>query len=287
MSSFFHHYQRQAKLYIDLPSKGVFYNESIIEDNQVTSMPVFGMNAMDEITFKTPDALFTGVATSTVMNSCIPHIKDPWNLVGYDIDYILIAIRIATYGDTMPISTRCPHCSEQNDSEILLTKLLENFAHCNITSSFNISDLKINMAPLTYRQTTDFSMENFQIERKMLQIGNDETISKDDKETLLQGVFVESSDLNLRLAVSYIESIENENDKEEDQANILEFIKNNDAEFYTKLREGNTKLTDDWNLPNIDVLCGNDECNKEFKTSLNLDYSNFFGSRSLHSRSLI
>ena len=287
MSSFLKQYQRQPKLYIDLPSKGTFYDDTVIQDQQVTSMPVFGMNAMDEIIFKTPDALFSGEATAQVMQSCIPFIINPWGIVGYDIDYILISLRIATYGDAMPISTACPHCSGVTESNVSLTKMLENFANCPVRTSFSIGDLKINLRPINYRQSTDFSMENFQLERQLLTANENKEVSKDEKEKIIQGIFAESSKLNLRLAVSHIESIQSETDVESDQAEILDFIQHNDSEFYSKLRTGIKELTDKWNLPNIEIACGGEDCDKQYSTKLELDYSNFFGTRSLSSRNLI
>ena len=53
MSSFLQKYKRQPKLFIDLPSQGKWYNDTIIQDGKVESMPVFGMTAMDEILLKT------------------------------------------------------------------------------------------------------------------------------------------------------------------------------------------------------------------------------------------
>ena len=118
MSSFLQKYKRQPKLFIDLPSQGKWYNDTIIQDGKVESMPVFGMTAMDEILLKTPDALFSGEATAQVIQSCIPNILDPWRLVGYDIDFVLIAIRIATYGETLPVVVECPKCTEKSDADV-------------------------------------------------------------------------------------------------------------------------------------------------------------------------
>ena len=67
MSNFLKDKQRQPKLYIELPSLGRFYDGSIVQDQQYTQLPVFGMNAMDEILLKTPDALFTGEATVQII----------------------------------------------------------------------------------------------------------------------------------------------------------------------------------------------------------------------------
>ena len=59
MSSFLEKYKRQPKIYVDFPSKGLYYNGDIVQDQQYTEIPVFGMNTMDEIMLKTPDALFS------------------------------------------------------------------------------------------------------------------------------------------------------------------------------------------------------------------------------------
>ncbi len=85
MSSFLDQYKRQPKLFIDLPSKGISYDESVIQDQQYTQLPVFGMNTMDEILIKTPAALFSGESTAQIIRSCIPIIKNPWDLVGFDM----------------------------------------------------------------------------------------------------------------------------------------------------------------------------------------------------------
>ena len=110
MSSFLEQHKRQPKVYIDLPTQGKFWKQGSLEE--AINIPVFGMTAMDEIIIKTPDALFTGESTAKVIESCIPAIKDAWDMPVYDLDYCLIAVRIATYGDTMDVTTTCPHCGE-------------------------------------------------------------------------------------------------------------------------------------------------------------------------------
>ena len=118
MSSFLEKYKRQPKIYIDLPSKGIYYDNTIVQDSQYTQIPVFGMNTMDEIMLKTPDALFSGQATVDIIKSCMPVILDPWRLVGFDIDYVLMSIRIATYGESMGITATCPKCTHANNVDI-------------------------------------------------------------------------------------------------------------------------------------------------------------------------
>jgi len=51
-------YFRQPKIYIKLPSGGVFNKLGSLQGD-VTNMPVYGMTGMDEIIMKTPDALMS------------------------------------------------------------------------------------------------------------------------------------------------------------------------------------------------------------------------------------
>jgi len=287
MSSFLQSYQRQPKLFVDLPSKGKYYDESVIEDGQYVQIPVFGMNAMDEIMFKTPDALFGGEATSQVIRSCIPTIKEPWKLVGFDIDYILIAIRIATYGDNMPVMTTCTKCAEKTENNISLTRMIQSYETFPVDHSFDIDELTFHLKPLTYKQMTDFSVENYTHERQLIQVAQDVNLTDDEKNNATKEIYNRINDLNLRVAISYIKSVSNSTESETDLAAITQFVTQNDAIFYNKLKESVFELSNRWRVPKISVQCANEECNHEYQSKVELDYSNFFGLKFLHSRNLI
>jgi hypothetical protein len=289
MSSFLQKHQRQPKLFIDLPSKGKWYTEESLQDNQFVSVPVYGMNAMDEILFKTPDALFTGRATAEVIHSCIPTILDPWQLVGYDIDFILISLRIATYGNDMPVTTGCPKCQTQNQSTISLGKLLDGFNNYPLEFNFEVGGFEFSLRPITYQQTTDFSMQSYRLQRELWQLQQlprtEETANELEKQ--FQDVYARTSVLNLHVAVSHIESISKDGETETDLTEIVNFIKTADSTFYSLLKDKIFELTRKWNFPLFDIECENEECKNHYKTSLDIDYSNFFGVSSLNSRNLI
>jgi len=286
MSDFLQKHKRQPKIFIDLPSNGRFYDETVIENMQTTQLPVYGLTAMDEIILKTPDALFSGEATVRVIKSCIPAIIDPWRLVGYDIDYILIALRIATYGDEMPIETRCNKCSELNQSNVSLGKLLESFTEYQTTANFKMGDLTVNIIPIDYKLQTAFSKEQYMLERQIVQINNLD-VKQEEKDKMLQDVLTKMTDITLRLSVSYIDSITDGTESEADRTKILDFISNNDAAFYKELQNKIKEISENWNLPTFDITCGGESCGNEYKSKINVDYSSFFGARSLRSRNLI
>ncbi len=284
MSSFLDKHKRQPRLFIDLPTEGKFYDSSVCE--KVESLPVFGMTAMDEMLLRTPDALFSGEATAQVINSCIPNILDPWQLVGYDIDYVLLSIRIATYGETIPISTKCPKCGTENEAEINLQNLLKLVNEYEIKQSFVIRDLEFFLKPITYKQTTDFSIQSYTLQKQIASV-DQLPLENTERDKQLNDLLHASANLNIQVALSHISEIVDGEDKEADPEVIKAWVSENDVEFYNKIKETIMSMTESWKLPKFEVTCTNEDCKETYKTQLDMDYSNFFGVRSLRSRNLI
>ena len=94
---------RQPKIYIKLPSNGEFWPQGSIQPTETGEYPVYSMTAQDELRLKIPDALMNGQAMVDVIENCIPNIKNAWVMHNIDMDIILIAIRIATYGEKMKL----------------------------------------------------------------------------------------------------------------------------------------------------------------------------------------
>ena len=104
---------RQPAVYIKLPSDGQFWPDKAISMTENRELPVLPMTAIDEITYRTPDALYNGSATINVIQSCVPNIKNAWHMPTVDIDTVLVAIRVATYGHELEINTQCPNCEHR------------------------------------------------------------------------------------------------------------------------------------------------------------------------------
>lgn len=287
MSSFLEKFKRQPKIYIDLPSKGIYYDNTIVQDSQYTQIPVFGMNTMDEILLKTPDALFSGQATMDIIKSCCPVIIDPWRLVGFDTDYVLMAIRIATYGEKMGITAVCPKCSTENNVEIQLPTVLDALSTHEPQQFMELGELKFTMRPLTYREFTDFSKEAFTFEKTILQLEKNDTLSEDEKTKQRQQVYDARAKLNIKVILRHIASISSGTDTETNLQAIEKFILDNDTEFYNSIEKSVSQINNAWSIPKFDVKCSGEECGNQFKTGLQVDYANFFGTNSFHSRNLI
>ena len=235
-------YYRQPQISIQLPSKQKYYPETVVQKTVTGEHPVLPMTAIDELSFRTPDSMMSGQSTVDVIRSCIPTILDPWQLVNYDIDTVLIAIRIASYGETMDVTATVPVTNEQMTHTINLPQVLDNLRREQITDTCVMKDgLTIQIRPLTYRQITQSQLKTFEQQKIYSQVAQSEMTTEDKTKKFMDG-FKILSELNMDLLVGNIDLIrmptgESVNDKE----HIKQFIQNADARM---IKELETKLAE-------------------------------------------
>jgi len=272
-------YFRQPKVYITLPSKGKFYNESSIEIPENKEFPVFAMTAKDELTMKTPDALLNGAATVEVIKSCVPNIKNPWHMPSIDLDAILIAIRIATYGDKMEIITKVPNIGEDRSFDIDLRQLLNKLVTKEYINNFEINGMTIVTRPLTYKEFTDASLKTFE-EQRIFALVNDEKIPDQEKLAKFNESFQKLTNLTIDSLASSIVSITIGDTEVTNTSHIQEFIQNADKEFYQEVLKHIETQRDTFALEPLKVKANDEDvakgAPKNYDVAITFDQSNFF-----------
>lgn len=262
---------RQPKVYIPLPSKGLYYEPGALIGDY-NNVPVFAMSGMDEIIMKTPDALFTGEATAKVIESCCPYIKNAKTMPSIDIDALLIAIRIATFGDKMSVSQKCQHCGEENDYEIELSKLLDYFNSLKFVNAITVSEgLTIRIRPLQYEEMSYFSIENFKLQKTLFQTAD---LTDDNRQQQVDQIYKNLSELQLQLFLTAIESVQIEGIIVTEKAHIEEWLRNTERETYKLIKNKLEENKEAWGIPTQPVLCSS--CNSENSITISLDQANFF-----------
>ena len=224
-------YFRQPKIYLSLPSNGKYYPTGSLEISENGEYPVFPMTARDEIMIKTPDALLNGQATASVIASCIPAIKDPFNMPSMDLDACLIAIRIATYGEMMEVSIKVPVTGEDKDFDLDLRIMLDQFSNVDYNSAIQLDGMIVNLRPLTYGEFTETSRKTFD-EQRIFNVINDADMAEGDKLATFTESFKKLTDLTILTLEKSIASIEVGDDVVTDQAHIKEFIANTDKGLF-------------------------------------------------------
>jgi hypothetical protein len=264
-------YFRQPKIYVDLPSKGIYSEPgSLMGDPE--NMPIYGMTGMDEIIMKTPDALLRGESTVKVIESCCPVVKNAWDVSILDLDLLMVAIRIATYGNTMTVTHKCPHCEAENDFEIELGNIINHFKQCVYDGKIVLKDLIINLRPLSYKSWSEFQIRSFGIQRQISQATRLE--DQDEAQRVVAGLFEQITELQRETIIAQIDSVEVTEGVVDQKAYIQEWVENSEQLIFDEIKkriESNRKL---WEIPELAVTCP--DCTKDSTVAITVDQSDFF-----------
>ena len=230
-------YFRQPAIYVSLPTGGN-YPPHVVTPSKTGEFGVMPMTAKDEIRFKTPDALMNGEGVVDVIHSCVPNIKDAWQIKSYDLDTILIAIRIATYGETMDINFNIPGINEQASHTLNLPAILDSIKSVQIKNECTLKDgLKIQVRPLTYKDMTNTSLTTFQ-QQKLYSSVQDSKMTDEEKTKRFDESFKALTELSMGLLLRNIEKITTPDGTEvTDPVQIKEFVDNADAGLITELQD--------------------------------------------------
>ena len=272
-------YFRQPKIYISLPSKGKYYPQGTLEVTETNEYPVFAMTAKDEMLIKTPDALLNGQATVDVIQSCVPAIKDGWAIPSLDVDAILIAIRIATYGEKMDISTKTPITGEEKDFEADLKIMLDQVTMNEFNDELTYEDLTIKLRPLSYREFTDVNLKTFE-EQRIFALIEDANLEDGEKLAKFSESFSKLTNLTFASVERAISSITIGDQEVIDRQHIAEFVSNADKSLFTAIEEHLKGERSKFELKPIVVDATDDEMAKgvpsTYKVPITFDASNFF-----------
>ena len=265
-------YFRRPEIYIKLPSGGNFYPEGTIDLPENKELPVYPMTAIDEITSKTPDALFNGTAVVDIIKSCLPNIKDPWSVPSIDLDHILIAIRVASNGNLLAIESICPSCNEEASYDINLIGLLSNITVGNYNDLVVLNELSFKFKPFTYQKLNNINMIQFEIEQSINKL---ESITDPVEKQTQSGIAMQKlNKLSIELISESIEHIGTPTAFVEEKEYILDFLQNCDRKMFEQLRTTAVKLRESSQIKPLDVKCIH--CSHEYTQKLTLNVSDFF-----------
>jgi len=266
-------YFRQPSIYVKLPSGGQHYADGAIDMPANGELPVYPMTAIDEITYRTPDALFNGNAVTNVIKSCIPAIRDPWAIPAMDVDSILVAIRIASYGHNMEMSTTCPHCENEADYGLDLRTILEQIKTPDYSKPVVAGDLQIFFKPMTYKHLNDNNQKQFE-EQKLLQVLPDSDMPDTDKMTAMSAALVKLTHITIDALSQSVAAVKTPDGLVSEPGFIEEMLKNCDRRLFTQIRDHIINVKSQAEIQPIKLKCS--ACEKEYQQAVTLDMTSFF-----------
>ena len=265
---------RQPAIFLKLPSQGNYWPDGALTLSATGELPVYPMTTKDEITLRTPDALINGSGVASVIQSCIPSINDPWSMPSVDVDACLIAIRIASYGNDMNVSSKCPKCNTTNDNTIELNHALEQIAMPDFNNLLKDKNLTIKLKPQNYFAMNKANSVAYK-EQRILDVLAKEDISVEDRETNLKTITDELIELNvdnLTASTEYI--LMSDGTKVVDTAFIKEFYNNTSGALVKTVQDKLGEIAQAAGLKPYKNVCT--ECEHEYQTDVTFDYSSFF-----------
>lgn len=267
-------YFRQPAIYLELPSKGEFYSEDVLQLPESGEAPILPMTAMDEIAYKTPDALFNGTATADVVGSCVPAFKDPWQMLTIDLNTVLIAIRIASVGDEMEITSTCPECENTTDYTVSLSQVIDRKPDINeYKKDLVMGDLTITFKPMTYKEANDNNMVRFEEDRLARLIAED-GLSEEEKIQMLSESFKNISDFSIKAIQRSVQSIRTPDSVTTEREHINEFLQNCEKDIYDAVKDKVISLRQLEELDPFRIKCS--ECEHEYNQPYTMDMTTFF-----------
>lgn len=272
-------YFRQPKNYVRLPSRGKYYPAGTLDMPVTGELAVYAMTAKDELTFKTPDALMNGQATVDVIQSCVPSIKNAWFMPSIDLDAVLIAIRLATYGEKMDINITVPNTTIKRDYSLDLRTALDELLLAKFEERLVVGQMQVLVRPVTYKEFTDSAIRTFE-EQRIYTIVNDDKMDDQTKMNLFHQSFSKLTDITIGLVSNSVTSIEVEGQTVSDPAHIKEFITNADKEFYNAVVNHVTSQRAGFSIKPVQIISTEEDLKAgapvKFEVPVTFDQSNFF-----------
>jgi len=273
LSQFF----RQPAIHIKLPSGGKFYPTGSLNMPPNGELPVLPMTAVDEITYRTPDALFNGSAIVSVIQSCVPGIRDPWVMPSTDIDAVLVAIRIASFGHGMDVNTTCSSCNHQDEITVDLRIINDQILPGEYDKSLSVGNLEFYFKPINYKDVNQNNQVQFEQQQALRILDNAEAEETAKLAQLNQSMKV-MNELTLKTVAQSIGAIKTPDALVTEINYIFEFLNNCDSRVFAQLRDHVIALKQASEIKPINLICT--ECGHKYSQPFTLDMASFFGDAS-------
>jgi bacterioferritin-associated ferredoxin len=266
-------YFRQPAIYIRLPSQGNFYPAGSIDMPPNGEIPVLPMTAVDEISYRTPDALFNGAAMVDVIQSCCPNIKNAWHVPAMDVDTLLVGIRLASYGHDMDTSSQCPKCNHQHDFTVDLRSVLDQIRLPDYDSCIQHGDLEFYFKPMTYKNLNENNQLQFE-QQKIMSMLPESDLNDTDKVKNVSDALKRLTTITIQALCQGIAMIKTPNAMVSEPEFIQELMNNCDRKVFNSVRDHIVKLKTMAELQPLGLKCP--ECQHDYEQNITLDMTSFF-----------
>jgi hypothetical protein len=265
-------YFRRPSIYLKLPSGGEGYSSEVLNMSETGEVPVYPMTAIDEITVRTPDALYNGTAIVELIKSCVPAIKDPWQVKSIDVDAILLAIKSCSQGNDLEVESTCPACTEAATYGVNLIGMLQNIKKVDYSTPLRLGEMEIKFRPLIYKEMSLAGKHQFELQKVFTNL---QSLPEEERTAKMHEAVVSITSITMDLLSQTIEYVKIKDIVVNQREFILEYLQNCDKNIYVEIRDYHGKLKDQSKLEPQKIKCIH--CQHEYSQDIVINQSDFFG----------
>lgn len=274
-------YYRQTKTYVTLPSGTSYYSPDVLEFTESGEVGIRAMTSSDEMILKNPDALLNGEAIRQMLMSCVVGLKNANELLTNDVDLLMIAIRLVSYGTEVSLDLKCPKCSHEGTYAGDLEYMVNTAGKLEPSYGVDLeSGATVFVKPFTYSTGVKATRRTFEQEQATESLGENSTTAQ--KLEMMSKIYKSTQVLQYEMILSSIVKIVDEAhdlDFENNKINspaINEMLHNIDVSEAKKINDVLTEINNIGIDKHLPVICENVECGHEWKTEVDLNPVDFF-----------
>lgn len=269
-------YYRTKEVYVKLPTNYRFFTKkpATREDGE---LGVMAMSARDEMLLKIPDSLYNGEAMFEVIKSIAPDIENPYELTMPDLDVLLLAARIASYGKKMDIEANCPHCKKYSTYSVDIPMVLSKLKMLPEDYTIEVKGLNITFKPNSVSTINAKRIAQLETQKIVSEL----SVIPEYEASAIKEKFKKS--LETATAARYaiiadaIEKIELPDGSVVTELNhILEWLSQCESTTVTLIEKNKAVMNDNGIQKTFDVTCSNEDCSKQFTAPLEFNPAFFF-----------
>lgn len=268
-------YYRQPALYLKLPSQGRYWPAASLDLPPNGEIPVLPMSGKDDLAMRNADGLMNGATTVSVIESCCPNIKNAWDVPSIDLDALMIAIRMASYGNNMEFDTKCASCNEELSYNAELSSVLDGITTPDYDKGLELNGLTVWLKPNSYNVYNTNSQEKY-IQQRTIKTLQDSNLNDEQKVEKIKQAVLEMTAKTVEKITSFIDYIITADGiKVRDQEFIKEWVNNADQKTYNAIKDAVMEFNKKYTIKPINIRC--DKCGHQDTRQFQFEPSNFFG----------
>jgi hypothetical protein len=172
----------------------------------------------------------------------------------------------------MSVTHQCTACNAVNDYDIELGTVVEHYNACEYDNKVVLKDLSIKIHPLTYKQWTEFQLQNFQLQRQLKQIT--EMTDEQQQGLMVNELYAKLTVIQQNAIFLQIASVDTGTQVVDEREFITEWLDNCDKDIFDAIKDKIEANRTAWEIPKIAAVCN--ACSAENQIAITMDQTSFF-----------